>query len=192
MNLPNKLTILRVIMVPLVVLVYLCIDPSVMIFDPTSGLALRDVLTFLIFAIASFTDLLDGYIARKNNLVTSFGKFVDPLADKMLVNTLLILMVYVHQVSVIAVLLMIVRDLMVDGLRMLASQHGEVVSAGFFGKLKTVFQMIAICLVLLRNWPFVFIGIPVDQIMIWLATIASVYSGWIYFAQLKKYVLESM
>lgn len=192
MNLPNKLTMLRIVMVPVVVLIYLLIPQDFCIVSQTNGLALRDILAFLVFAAASFTDMLDGQIARKQHLITSFGKFADPIADKMLVNTLLILLVYTHQANVVAVLLMIVRDLVVDGLRMLASQHGKVVSAGFFGKLKTVLQMFAIVFLLLKNWPFVYIGLPVDQILLWGATIASLWSGFVYFVQLKDYVLESM
>ncbi len=192
MNLPNKLTVLRICMVPLVVIVYLAMDPSKHILNAASGLSLRDLITFILFAIASITDMLDGQIARKNNLITSFGKFADPIADKLLVNTVLILMVYTHQANVIAVLLMTARDLMVDGLRMVASQHGKVVSAGIYGKTKTVLQMIAICFLLLRNWPFAMLGIPVANILLWLATLMSLYSGYVYFMKLKKYVLESM
>ncbi|MGJ0777164.1 CDP-diacylglycerol--glycerol-3-phosphate 3-phosphatidyltransferase [Faecalicoccus pleomorphus] len=192
MNLPNKLTMLRIVMVPVVVLIYLLIPQDFCIVSQTNRLALRDILAFLVFAAASFTDMLDGQIARKQHLITSFGKFADPIADKMLVNTLLILLVYAHQANVVAVLLMIARDLVVDGLRMLASQHGKVVSAGFFGKLKTVLQMFAIVFLLLKNWPFVYIGLPVDQILLWGATIASLWSGFVYFVQLKYYVLESM
>lgn len=192
MNLPNKLTLIRIAMVPLVVLVYLLIPSDLGILHESNHLAFRDVLAFLIFAAASITDMLDGQIARKNNLITSFGKFADPIADKMLVNTVLILLVYTHQANVIAVLLMIARDLVVDGLRMIASQHGKVVSAGFYGKVKTVLQMFAIVFLLLKNWPFVYIGIPVDQILLWAAALVSVFSGWIYFMKLKSYVLESM
>ncbi|MCI6379568.1 MAG: CDP-diacylglycerol--glycerol-3-phosphate 3-phosphatidyltransferase [Faecalicoccus sp.] len=192
MNLPNKLTMLRIVMVPVVVLIYLLIPQDFCIVSQTNGLALRDILAFLVFAAASFTDMLDGQIARKQHLITSFGKFADPIADKMLVNTLLILLVYTHQANVVAVLLMIARDLVVDGLRMLASQHGKVVSAGFFGKLKTVLQMFAIVFLLLKNWPFVYIGLPVDQILLWAATLASLWSGFVYFVQLKDYVLESI
>lgn len=192
MNLPNKLTMLRIIMVPVVVLIYLLIPQDFCVVSQTNGLALRDILAFLVFAAASFTDMLDGQIARKQHLITSFGKFADPIADKMLVNTLLILLVYTHQANVVAVLLMIARDLVVDGLRMLASQHEKVVSAGFFGKLKTVLQMFAIVFLLLKNWPFIYVGLPVDQILLWAATLASLWSGFVYFVQLKDYVLESM
>ncbi|MDO4466144.1 MAG: CDP-diacylglycerol--glycerol-3-phosphate 3-phosphatidyltransferase [Bacillota bacterium] len=192
MNLPNKLTLMRILLVPVVVLIMLCIDPKFCVINQASGLALRDVLAFVVFAIASITDMLDGMIARKYNLITSFGKFADPIADKMLVNTLLILLAVSGQANVIAVLLMVWRDLIVDGLRMTASNKGKVVSAGFYGKLKTVLQMIAIVFVLLRNWPFAALGLPVDQILLWAACACSLFSGYIYFMQLKNYVLESM
>ena len=192
MNLPNKLTMVRIALVPLVVIVYLCIDDNFWVMDETSGLAFRDVLVFIIFAIASITDMLDGMIARKYHLITSFGKFVDPIADKLLVNTVLIMLAYTHQANIIAVLLMIARDLFVDGLRMTAASQGKVVSAGFYGKLKTVLQMVAIVFLLLKNWPFSYLGLPVDQILLWAATLASLYSGYIYFMKLKKYILESM
>lgn len=192
MNLPNKLTLLRIVLVPVVVLVYLCIGEKILVLDAKSGLAIRDVIAFVIFAVASITDLLDGQIARRQNMVTSFGKFADPIADKLLVNTLLILMVYTHQANIICVLLMIARDLIVDGLRMTAAQHGKVVSAGMPGKVKTVLQMFALIFLLLRNWPFALIGIPIGTILLVLATIASLFSGYIYFMKLKRYVLESM
>ena len=178
MNIPNRLTIIRILLVPVVVAVYLCMDPTIGVIDEASGLALRDVIAFVIFAVACITDFFDGMLARKNNWITSFGKFADPIADKMLVNTVLILMVYFHQANVIAVLLMIARDL--------------IVSAGIFGKLKTVLQMFALVFLLLKDWPFVYMGICMDQILLWAATVASLYSGWIYFNQLKKYVLETM
>ncbi len=192
MNLPNKLTVLRIVMVPLVWVVYLCIPKDAYLILPGCGFGLRNALALFLFALASLTDMLDGQIARKRNLITSFGKFLDPIADKMLVNTTLILLVYQHEASIWPVLLMISRDLIVDGLRLSAASQGEVVSAGFSGKLKTVFQMIAILLLLACNWPFVLWQIPMAQIVLWLATAASLYSGWVYFDKLKSYVFESM
>ncbi len=192
MNLPNKLTVLRILMVPIVVICYLCIPKDWCVLDAASGLSGRNIVVFILFALASLTDLLDGKIARSRNLITSFGKFLDPIADKMLVNTILILMVSTHEANVIAVLLMTARDLIVDGLRFAAASEGSVVSAGFFGKLKTVLQMIAILMLLLNNWPFSYLHFPMADIMLWLATAASLYSGWIYFQKMKKYVLKSM
>lgn len=192
MNLPNKLTVLRMILVPVVWVLYLCIPDTWMVVNEQTGLGGRNLIVLAVFVIASLTDMLDGQIARKHNLITSFGKFLDPIADKMLVNTVLILLVYTHSASVVAVLLMIARDLVVDGLRFSAASKGEVVSAGFAGKLKTVLQMAAIILLLLNNWPFALIGLPAAEIVLWAAAIVSLYSGWIYFQQLKPYVLETM
>lgn len=192
LNLPNKLTVIRMVMVPVVVACYLCIPDTWRVLIPQSGLCARDIIVMVLFALASITDFLDGQIARKYGLITSFGKFLDPIADKMLVNTVLILLVYSHQASVVAVLIMIARDLVVDGLRLSAASKGKVVSAGFPGKLKTVLQMIAIILLLLRNWPFLYLHLPMASLMLWAAALVSVYSGWIYFVKLKKYVMESM
>lgn len=153
---------------------------------------LSDILVFVLFAVASFTDFLDGKIARSRNLITSFGKFVDPIADKLLVNSMLILFACTSRISVLAVLLMIWRDMIVDGLRMNASAKGKVVAAGMLGKIKTVLQMFAIIFLMLKNLPFAFVGIPMDQILIWAATIVSLASGIQYFIQLKDIVMESM
>ncbi|WP_297566358.1 CDP-diacylglycerol--glycerol-3-phosphate 3-phosphatidyltransferase [uncultured Faecalibaculum sp.] len=192
MNLPNKLTLVRILLVPAAAIIYLAVPASWAPVVPSIGLGGRDLIVFAIFAVASFTDYLDGNIARSRNLITSFGKFADPIADKLLVNTLLILLAWSHQASVVAVLLMTARDLIVDGLRMSAAQSGEVVSAGWWGKVKTVLQMFAIALLLLHDWPFALLGIPAGKILLWAACAASLYSGWIYFEKLKKYVLETM
>lgn len=192
MNLPNKLTVLRMVMVPVLWACYLLIPSDWCVLNVQTGLSMRSIIVLILFALASITDLLDGKIARSRNLITSFGKFLDPIADKMLVNTTLILLVYQHQAPIVPVLLMIARDLIVDGLRLSAASQGEVVSAGFAGKLKTVLQMIAIPLLLLGNWPFALIHLPVADAAIWLAAAVSLYSGWIYFDKLKAYVLESM
>lgn len=192
MNLPNKLTLLRILLVPIAAAIYLLMPADVGTISWLNQLPLRNLLVLIIFAVASFTDYLDGSIARRHNLITTFGKFADPIADKLLVNTLLILLVYTHSASVVAVLLMTARDLVVDAMRMSASTSGEVVSAGFYGKLKTVLQMIAILFLLLNNWPFVYLHFPMASLLLWAACFCSLYSGWIYFQKLKKYVLESM
>lgn len=192
MNLPNKLTVLRMVMVPVIWACYLLIPGDWCVLSQEAGLGMRNIIVLILFAIASLTDMLDGKIARSRNLITSFGKFLDPIADKMLVNTTLILLVYFREASVLPVLLMIARDLVVDGLRFSAASQGEVVSAGFSGKLKTVLQMVAIILLLLCNWPFVYLHFPLAEIALWAAAVVSLYSGWVYFEQLKGYVLESM
>ena len=149
MNLPNILTVVRILLVPVIVLVfyfpYSYFNIDLMSFQIGNvSLSIINVIAVVIFAIASFTDFLDGYIARKNNLVTTFGKFMDPIADKLLVNTLFIVLAARGIVPAIPVIVMVWRDTIVDALRLVAAEKGQVVSAGFLGKLKTVLQMIAL------------------------------------------------
>lgn len=196
MNLPNKLSLFRVALVPIIVILFLTdgIMECFRIHTANGDIVftLSDILVFVLFAVASFTDFLDGKIARSRNLITSFGKFVDPIADKLLVNSMLILFACTSRISVLAVLLMIWRDMIVDGLRMNASAKGKIVAAGMLGKIKTVLQMFAIIFLMLKNLPFAFVGIPMDQILLWAATIVSLASGIQYFIQLKDIVMESM
>lgn len=197
MNLPNKLSMFRILLVPLLVLVYifpyaqLNIDVKVFYFGAHS-LSVVNIVCLIIFVVASITDFLDGYIARKNNLITSFGKFIDPIADKLLVNTSFILLAFTTEVSLVAVLIMIWRDTIVDAIRMMASTKGKVMAAGMLGKLKTVTQMIAIICAFLNNLPFAFIDIPFTTILVWAACVISVLSGISYFVQAKDVLMESM
>lgn len=197
MNLPNKLTLLRIVLVPVLALVWLfpyeqfdIAINSISINNVT--ISILNLVVLAIFAIASFTDFLDGNIARKRNMVTTFGKFADPIADKLLVDMMLIIMAYFHMIPVVCTIVMILRDLIVDGCRMVAAQKGVVVSAGFLGKMKTVFQMITIILTLLNNVPFEFLYIPVSSVLIWFTTFISVSSGYQYFVGVKQYIFESM
>ena len=196
MNLPNKLTILRILLVPLIAAVYLISAMSDALGGSVVIMGIRlpysDLIVLGLFVLASVTDFFDGHIARRDHLITSFGKFVDPIADKLLVNTLLILLAWSSRISVIAVLLMIGRDTIVDGLRMSAASSGKVVAAGPAGKVKTVAQMTAIILVLLHDLPFAIFGVSLSGICLWIATSASLYSGAVYFLQLKDIVMETM
>ena len=196
MNLPNKLSLMRIFLVPVIAVVYLTAAMSIALQGSIQiasvQLPYSDVIVFLLFAVASFTDYLDGHIARRDHLITSFGKFVDPIADKLLVNTLLVLFAWSSRISIVAALLMILRDTIVDGLRMNAAASGKVVAAGYAGKLKTVLQMIMIIVVLLHDLPFVLLGFEISTILVWFATAASLYSGVVYFIQLKDIVMESM
>ena len=197
MNLPNKLTMFRIVLVPILVLVWLFPYAEFNISFPSlevgnTSVSMLNIIILLIFAIASFTDFLDGYLARKNNLVTTFGKFADPIADKLLVNVVLIIMAAKGMVPLVPVILMLARDTIVDGCRMIAAQNGIVVAAGFLGKLKTVLQMFAIIFVLLNNIPFELIYIPVADILVWFASLVSLASGYAYFVQLKEYIFESI
>ena len=197
MNLPNKLTIFRIVLVPLLCLVWLFpyeqagINIGYLMIGNIT-VSYLNLIVILIFATASITDFLDGRIARKNNLVTTFGKFADPIADKLLVNTMLIVLTYKHMIPVVCCVLMILRDIIVDGCRMIAAQRGVVISAGILGKLKTALQMFTIIIILLNNLPFELINIPVDEIMIWFTSFISVAGGYSYLMQVKEYIFESM
>lgn len=138
MNLPNKLTILRVMMIPFF-LVFLLVD-ILGVYDRWIALAL--------FIAASLTDLLDGYIARKYDLVTNFGKFMDPLADKLLVCSAMIAFVDLGQLPSWITILIIAREFIISGFRLVASDNGVVIAASYWGKFKTTFQMIMICLLI--------------------------------------------
>lgn len=197
MNLPNKLTMFRIVLVPVLALVWLFpyaeFNISFMAFEiGNTSLSLLNLIILAIFAIASFTDFLDGQIARKKNLVTTFGKFADPIADKLLVNVVLIIMATKGMIPVVPVILMLARDTIVDGCRMIAAQNGVVVAAGFLGKLKTVLQMVTIILVLLNNLPFELLYLPISDILLWFAALISLASGYAYFTQLKDYIFESI
>ena len=193
MNLPNKLSCFRMILVPIVVIVWLLPLSLFPVFNIGEvALSLRNIIALIIFVIASFTDYLDGHIARKNNLITSFGKFIDPIADKLLTTTMFILFLADGMIFSVPVILMIARDIIVDGLRMNTAAKGVVVAAGILGKIKTVLQMFTIILILLNNLPFALIGIPVSNIMLWASAIVSVVSGIDYFNKMKEHILESM
>lgn len=137
MNLPNKLTMFRVILIPVFV-VFLLVDITP--YDKWIALA--------IFVIASLTDLLDGKIARKYNLVTNFGKFMDPLADKLLVCSALICLVELGKIPAWIVIVIIAREFIISGFRLIASDNGVVIAASYWGKFKTTFQMVMICLMI--------------------------------------------
>ena len=163
MNLPNKLTILRVIMIPFFVLTLL--------YDGGENQTLRYVAA-AIFIIASLTDMLDGKIARKYNLVTNFGKFMDPLADKLLVCSALICLVELKELPAWMVIVIISREFIISGFRLVASDNGAVIAASYWGKFKTTFQMIAVVLLI--------VGIPalsmVTTAVVWIALVLTVIS----------------
>ena len=139
MNLPNKLTILRVIMITFFV--------AALLYDGGANQNMRYVAAAL-FIIASLTDMLDGKIARKYNLVTNFGKFMDPLADKLLVCSALICMIELRQLPAWMVIIIISREFIISGFRLVASENGVVIAASYWGKFKTTFQMIGVVLLI--------------------------------------------
>lgn len=139
MNLPNKLTVLRVIMIPFFV--------AFMLTD--IGGEYGKYIALAIFVVASLTDLLDGHLARKHNLVTNFGKFMDPLADKLLVCSAMICLVEMQRLAAWMVILIISREFIISGFRLIASDNGVVIAASYWGKFKTTFQMLMIILLIL-------------------------------------------
>ncbi|MFV0394212.1 MAG: CDP-diacylglycerol--glycerol-3-phosphate 3-phosphatidyltransferase, partial [Coprobacillaceae bacterium] len=157
-----------------------------------TDISLTNIVVLLIFAIASITDYFDGRIARKEKMITTFGKFADPIADKLLVNTILLLLASDQTISIIIPIIMIGRDTIVDAIRLVAANKQVVIAASPLGKLKTVTQMVAVVMLLLCNFPFSYFGIPIDQIAIWAAAIISVVSGTDYFIKNKKILTESM
>lgn len=161
MNLPNKLTMFRVVLIPFFVLFMLVPINSV---DKWIALG--------IFIVASLTDLLDGKIARKYNLVTNFGKFMDPLADKLLVCSALICLVALSKIPAWIVIVIIAREFIISGFRLIASDNGVVIAASYWGKFKTTFQMIMICLMIADIQA---IQIVTDVVM-WIALILTVVS----------------
>ncbi len=163
MNLPNKLTILRVIMIPFFVLALL--------YDGGENQILRYVAA-AIFIIASLTDMLDGKIARARNLVTNFGKFMDPLADKLLVCSAMICLIELGQLPAWMVIVIISREFIISGFRLIASDNGVVIAASYWGKFKTTFQMIGVVL-LIFNIPALS---TLTTIIVWIALALTVIS----------------
>ena len=197
-NIPTKITIVRIAAV--VVLIAFLIVCSLLPADNSfknltlgnSGIYAINLIAAIVFILASATDYLDGHLARKWNQVTDLGKFLDPIADKMLVNTMLIyLIVPIGGVGIpwFCVGFMVLRDLVVDTMRFVAASKGKVVAANIFGKMKTVFQMIAIPFVLLGGWPFSYfdggwnIYGRICIILVYIATAMSIISGVIYVKQ---------
>ena len=164
MNLPNKLTLIRVLMIPLF-LVFLLND----FFGGWDN-----EIAAVIFIVASITDWLDGYLARKNNIVTNFGKFMDPLADKLLVCSALIAFVEIGYLPAWIVIVIISREFIISGFRLVAADNGIVIAASYWGKFKTVFQMIMI-IVLIFNLSIPYIGI-IENVLIYTALALTVIS----------------
>ncbi len=215
MNLPTKITFTRIIMIVLMIIGLFVLN-IINAFNGwqtfelgNTGINLVFLILFAFFVIASYTDHLDGYLARKNNQVTDLGKFLDPVADKLLVNSLVIFLaapaVFARYVpngdSVISfnvwcVIILVARDIVVDALRFIAASKGTVIAANIFGKLKTVLEMVAIGAVLLNGFPFRYFdanwpaGLHIADFLVYLATAASFISGVIYVIQNKHVFKE--
>ena len=198
MNLPNKITITRFVLSFVLIITY-CLQfiPDLKLEIADSGITVINLICAVVFIVASITDAVDGHIARSRNLITNFGKFMDPLADKFLVDSSLILLAcekdtagnfYIYPFIVV---LFIGRDLAVDGLRMIAVGKGKVLAANIYGKIKTVLQMVIIPVIFLHGFPFSYLGFTgagdawftyiITNVLAGVALIASLASCFIYF-----------
>lgn len=209
MNLPTKITTARIVLITftliaLGVLGIIANNNGLLVGAYVGSTPINWVYlaTLIVFVIAASTDALDGYLARSRNEVTNLGKFLDPIADKMLVNSMLILLSVPciwssnqETIPVACVIVMIIRDLIIDAIRQIAATKNVVLAANIFGKLKTIFQMIAIPAVLLNDWPFSYFSsswpvyVKPSMILVYLATLMSIISGVVYIVQ-NAYVLK--
>ena len=191
MNLPNKLTLMRVLLIPVFLVLFLI-----------PGIPCHYLLAMIVFIAASITDALDGHLARKHNLVTNFGKFLDPLADKVLVMTALACFVDNQMIGVIPFLIIMMREFMVSGLRLVAANSGTVIAAGFWGKLKTAFTMVTIIAILVYlsfsgdfNSFSLACADTIDRVcgwiltgLVWISAGLTAISGWIYLRGYWKFI----
>lgn len=207
MNIPTKITVSRIALIVAMLIAMISVDAFVpdaklaaFSFNCGNGLYIGGFYLILcvVFVIASFTDFLDGYLARKWHQVTDLGKFLDPVADKLLINITFIYLCISHSQPsldipffVYVVILMVARDIVVDALRFIAAGKGVVLAANIFGKIKTVCQMVAIPLVLLNGFPFAYFdGGWITRIVVYLTAFASLLSGVIYVVQNLKVFKE--
>ena len=210
MNLPTKITFSRII-ATIALIIALFVMSLIDFVAPTLGntkINLVFLIVFVFFVVASYTDHLDGKLARKNNQVTNLGKFLDPVADKLLVSSMLIFLVapslfaryapeQVSFIPVWCVIIMVARDTVVDAIRFIGAQKNVVIAANIFGKLKTVLQMVAIGAVLLNDFPFHYLYpnntnpyLTVTAFLVYAATLASFLSGVIYVYQNRQVLKE--
>ncbi|WP_017471948.1 CDP-diacylglycerol--glycerol-3-phosphate 3-phosphatidyltransferase [Amphibacillus jilinensis] len=191
MNIPNRITLSRIFLIPIfILLLTLPLDWG----SWTIGyqtLPIVDFVAALLFIVASGTDWVDGYYARKYNLVTNLGKFLDPMADKLLVTAAFILLIEMGTASAWVVIIIISREFAVTGLRLVAAGEGIVLAAGQMGKWKTTFQLLAISVLLLHDFPFSYLNWPVGTILLYVALILTVVSGVDYFVKNWHVIKES-
>ena len=180
MNIANKLTLFRVFLVPIFIMSLLF-------------LGINNILGFLIFVIASLTDMLDGYLARSRNLVTTFGKFMDPLADKILVISALVIFVQLEYIPGWMSIIVLAREFLISGIRILAAAKGEIIAAGNLGKYKTTSQMLVIVIALaIGPIGFTLAGhfFTIAEVLMLIPVILTIWSGWEYTFKAKHYFLE--
>jgi len=196
MNLPNKITLSRILLsiIVLILLVFplekLGINLPTVIVNGSVQVEVKYLISGLLFFIASITDSLDGHIARKYNMVTDFGKVMDAIADKILVNGVLIVMACTGRCHMIIPVIIITRDTIVDSIKMVVGNKIGAVGASKAGKLKTICMMVGVTLMLFYNLPFELKGIRVADFLIMAGTVLSVFSGVEYYVKNKKFLLD--
>ena len=194
MNLPTKLTVLRIVLsvmiMGLLMFPFDMIGIDIPVIRTVIDMDLRYVVSGCIFIVASFTDFLDGYLARKNNQVTDLGKMLDAIADKVLVNPILIIFAAEGLIHPIVPAVVVLRDIVVNAIKMEAASKGKVVAAINSGKIKTASMLIGMVLLFFNNMPFELIGIRVDLFFIYFATIMSLISMFQYYYLNKKIFIE--
>jgi len=192
-NLPNKITISRIFLIPVFLIFMLVPLPFGTVEAAGKEIPIARLLGAALFIIASTTDWIDGYYARKYDLVTNLGKFLDPLADKLLVSAALVAIVDLDLIAGAgwAAIIIISREFAITGLRLVLAGEGEVVAANMLGKIKTWTQILAISAILLYNLPFEWVSIPFASVMLWISVIFTVISGWDYFAKNKQAFVNS-
>ena len=198
MNLPTKLTVSRIILTLVLIAIFLFPFYQMNLEFPMWIIKSKEIIEIdsryifggIIFIIASITDFLDGYFARKNGIVTNEGKFLDAIADKVLVNSVLIIFACNGVISPIIPVVIVFRDTIVDMIRMVASSKGKVIAAGKTGKLKTLCMMIGLTLTFFYNLPFELWNIDVANALLIIATVLSIYSGMEYYYNNKKIIFE--
>ncbi len=202
MNLPNKITCVRLV-VSVLVLLLLCLPwedmnvkfliKSYSVYE-VQNVQMKYIIAGVLFLIGSVTDFLDGYIARKYNMVTDFGKVMDAIADKVLVNGVLIILAYDKFIPLAVPVIIITRDIIVDSIKMASGAKGKVVAASWPGKIKTICMMIGLTLVFFYNMPFAFIGegIRIDYLFVFVATVMSIISGCQYYLVNKDFIFSEV
>ncbi|NLO97822.1 MAG: CDP-diacylglycerol--glycerol-3-phosphate 3-phosphatidyltransferase [Peptococcaceae bacterium] len=185
MNLPNSLSLVRILMIPVFMAILLIKLPG-----GNPYFAYQDLLAAFIFILAAVTDGVDGYIARKYRQITNLGKFLDPLADKLLVSAALISLVELKIVAAWIAWIILAREFAVTGLRAIAAAEGTVISASKLGKLKTVSQIIAIVALILQDWPLSHFNIYVGKPLLYIALALTVLSGIDYFVKSRHFLFQ--
>ncbi|MDI3256330.1 MAG: CDP-diacylglycerol--glycerol-3-phosphate 3-phosphatidyltransferase [Kyrpidia sp.] len=183
MNLANRITIARIFLVPVVMFFLLVHYNFGRVALAGQVLTVNEIVAAVIFIVAASTDGLDGYIARKRRIVTNFGKFLDPLADKLLISAVLISLVEMQRVEAWEAIVIISREFAVTGLRLVAAAEGTVIAASRLGKFKTVTQIVAVVALMMNNLPFSYIGIPAAEWIMYAAVVVTVISGVDYFVK---------